>query len=71
MHKVNSLNRDRPTVGQRGAIPTPKIKTSVCVYIYIYIYVIIVFVLETNDCLSALDLAALLMLNFEYASFFS
>ena len=37
MHKVNSLNRDRPTVGQRGAIPTPKIKTSVCVYIYIYI----------------------------------
>ena len=29
------------------------------------------FVLETNDCLSAVDLAALLMLNFEYASFFS
>ena len=41
-----------------------------CIYIYIYIYEI-VFVLETNDCLSALDLAALLMLNFEYASFFS
>ena len=39
--------------------------------IILLLYVSIVSELETNDCLSALDLIALLMLNFEYASFFS